>query len=200
MAQLVEKRPVECDTSLPRSRRPIAVEDDQTGDDRSYSMSSSGHPGESLSQTLRKPKPLPKVSRLSFSRWHPSVLAVIEMVEVALMSYFLTLASEPKLTNPDKVHEAIGGLKFSKGSRPERYPKQRLQASSAASSFPPGADLQSGCPHPPLPQVWKHAWVITILKPGKDLTLPSVSTLAWFGWLWTALHCSFKRSKHHQTK
>jgi len=31
----------------------------------------------------------------------PSVPTVIEMVEVALRSYFLTPASEPKLTNPD---------------------------------------------------------------------------------------------------
>jgi hypothetical protein len=39
-----------------------------------------------------------------------SVPAVIEMVVVALRSYFMTPASEPKLTNPDEVHETIRGL------------------------------------------------------------------------------------------
>jgi len=33
--------------------------------------------------------------------------AVMEKVDVALKSYFLTLASEPELTNPDEVDEAI---------------------------------------------------------------------------------------------
>jgi hypothetical protein len=41
----------------------------------------------------------------------PSFLAVIEMVDVALRSYFLTSASEPRLTNPDVVQEAIKGVK-----------------------------------------------------------------------------------------
>jgi hypothetical protein len=36
---------VECYTRIPRSRRPVAVEDDQTGDGSSYSFSSPGHPG-----------------------------------------------------------------------------------------------------------------------------------------------------------
>jgi hypothetical protein len=46
------------------------------------------------------------------------VEAVIEMVDVALRSYFLTLASEPKLTNPDEVQEAIRGIKVGKTPGP----------------------------------------------------------------------------------
>jgi hypothetical protein len=57
----------------------------------------------------------------------PSVLAVIEMVEVALMSYFLTPASERKLTNPDKVREAIGGLKDSKAPGPNGIPNRAFK-------------------------------------------------------------------------
>jgi hypothetical protein len=49
---------VECDTRIPRYRRRITVEDDQAGDEIFYSVF---YPrvtlGESLSQTLRKPKP-----------------------------------------------------------------------------------------------------------------------------------------------
>jgi len=36
------------------------------------------------------------------------------MVNVGLMSYLLTPASELKLTNPDEVHEAFMGLKFAR--------------------------------------------------------------------------------------
>jgi hypothetical protein len=44
----------------------------------------------------------------------PSIPAVIEMVDMALRSYFLTPASELKLTTPDEVQEANRGLKVSK--------------------------------------------------------------------------------------
>jgi hypothetical protein len=37
--QLVEKRPVECYTRIPRTRRPVAMEDDQASDESSYSFS-----------------------------------------------------------------------------------------------------------------------------------------------------------------
>jgi hypothetical protein len=43
----------------------------------------------------------------------PSVPAVIEMVYVAPSSYFVTHASEPNLTTPEEVQEAIRGLKIS---------------------------------------------------------------------------------------
>jgi hypothetical protein len=46
----------------------------------------------------------------------PSIPAVTEMVDVALRSYFMTPASEPKLTNPHEVQEAIRGLKFGKAT------------------------------------------------------------------------------------
>jgi len=44
--------PVECDTRIPRSRRPITVEDDQTGDESSYSVSTPGHLGRNRSLRL----------------------------------------------------------------------------------------------------------------------------------------------------
>jgi len=42
------------------------------------------------------------------------VLEFIEIFDVVLRSYFLTPASESKLTNPDEVHEAMWGLKVSR--------------------------------------------------------------------------------------
>jgi hypothetical protein len=57
----------------------------------------------------------------------PSVPAVIETVDVALRSYFLSPASEPQLTTPDKVHEAIRGLKISKAPGPNSIPNRALK-------------------------------------------------------------------------
>jgi len=103
----------------------------------------------------------------------PSVPAVIEMVEVAQRSYFLGPASEPLLTTPDEVHEAIRGLKVSKAPGPnglrnralKHLPKQAV--SLLARIF--NAVLRTH--H--LPPTWKHARVISILKPGKDPALSS---------------------------
>ena len=44
-------------------------------------------------------------------------MTVIEMVDVALRSYFLTPASEPELTNPDEVQEDIRSLKVNRSQR-----------------------------------------------------------------------------------
>ena len=57
----------------------------------------------------------------------PSVPAVIEKVGVALESYFLSPASEPQLTTPDEVHEAIRGLKVSKAPGPNCIPNRALK-------------------------------------------------------------------------
>ena len=46
----------------------------------------------------------------------PWVPAVIEMGYEALMSYFMIPASEPNLTNPEDIQNAIRGLKVSKAS------------------------------------------------------------------------------------
>jgi len=102
-----------------------------------------------------------------------SVPAVIAMVDVALESYHQTPASEPKLTNPEEVREAIRGLKLGKAQGPNGIPNRALK------HFPKTAVLLLVqifnailCTHH-LPPVWKHAGVISILKPGKDPAQPS---------------------------
>ena len=98
----------------------------------------------------------------------PSVPAVIEMVDVALMSYFQTPASEPKLTNPDEVHEAIRGLKVGKAPGPNALPNialkhlPQLAVSILVQIFNAILLLHH------FPSLWKHARVNSILKPGKD--------------------------------
>jgi hypothetical protein len=94
---------VECYTQIPRSRRSITVEDDQTGDESSYSVSPWSPRGVSLSQT-EKAEALSDSLETQFQPvTDPSVPAVIETVDVALRSHFVTPASEPNLTNPEEV-------------------------------------------------------------------------------------------------
>ena len=57
----------------------------------------------------------------------PSVPAVIEMVDVELRSYFMVPVSEPKLTNPEEVQEAIRDLKVSKAPGPNGIPNRALK-------------------------------------------------------------------------
>jgi hypothetical protein len=103
----------------------------------------------------------------------PSAPAVIEMVDVALRSYLLTPASEPKLTNPEEVQEAIRGLKVSKAPGPNGLLNRALKhlpqraVSLLVQIF--NAILLTHY----FPTMWKHARVISILKPEKDPVLPS---------------------------
>jgi hypothetical protein len=103
----------------------------------------------------------------------PSAPAVIEMVDVALRSYLLTTASEPKLTNPEEVQEAIRGLKVSKAPGPNGLPNRALKhlpqrvVSLLVQIF--NAILLTHY----FPTMWKHPRMISTLEPGKDSALPS---------------------------
>jgi hypothetical protein len=90
----VEERPVECDTRIPRSRRRIAVEDDQTGEKSPYSISPWSPRGESLSQTEKAEALADSLETQVQPVTDPSVPAVTEVIDVALRSYFMTPASE----------------------------------------------------------------------------------------------------------
>jgi len=115
---------VECDTRIPRSRRRIAVEDDQDDHQSSYSVSPLVTLGGIALSDSEKAEALADDLETQFQPvTDPSVPAVIEMVDVALRSYLITTTSEPKLTTPEEVQEAIRGLKFSKAPGPNRAMK-----------------------------------------------------------------------------
>jgi len=103
----------------------------------------------------------------------PSVPAVIEVLDVALRSYFQKPASEPKLGNPDEVHETIRVLKDGKAPGPKGILNRALKhlpqraVSLLVRIF--NAILLTHY----FPSLWKHARVTSIHKPGKDLALPS---------------------------
>ena len=104
------------------------MENDRAGDESSYSIShqvtiggialSDSEIAEALANNLESQFQPVTV---------PSVPAVIETVDVALESYFLSPASEPHLTTPDKVHEAIRVLKISKAPGPNVLPNRALK-------------------------------------------------------------------------
>jgi hypothetical protein len=90
------------------------VEDDQSGDESSHSVSHLVTPeGIALSDS-EKAGPLADNLQNQFQPGtDPSVPAVIETVNVGLRSYLKAPASEPKLTNPEEVYEAISCLRVS---------------------------------------------------------------------------------------
>jgi hypothetical protein len=51
----------------------------------------------------------------------------METVDVGLRSYFRVPASEPKLTNPEEVQDAIRGLRVSKAPGPNGIPNRALK-------------------------------------------------------------------------
>jgi hypothetical protein len=136
-------------------------------------LSPPSSPRKNRSLTLRNPKPSLTLWRLFPPEADPSVPAVIDMVDVALRSYFQTPASEPKLTNPDEVHEAIRSLKVGKDPGPNGIPNRGLKylPQRAVSLVVRIFNAILLTHH--FPSVWKHARVISILKPGKDPALPS---------------------------
>jgi hypothetical protein len=103
----------------------------------------------------------------------PSDPVVIEKVTEVLQAYSHAPASEHQLTNPMEVQDAIRGLKVGKApgsnglsARALKHLPQRaisllvaiFNAALLAQYFPP---------------VWRHARVISVLKPGKHSSLPS---------------------------
>jgi hypothetical protein len=102
----------------------------------------------------------------------PSVAAV-EIVDVALDSYSQSPPSEPKLTNPDEVQEAIRGLKVGKALGPNGIPNRALKHLHMRAFLLLVQIFNALLRTHHFPPVWKHARVISILKPGKDPAQPS---------------------------
>ena len=123
---------------------------------------------------------------------YPSAPTVIEIVDVALRSYFFTPTSEPKLTNPDEVQKAIRGLKFGKAPGENGIPNRALKHlhQRAVSLLVQIFNTVLLTHH--FSPVWKHARVISILKPGKDPALPlsyqPINLLVTIGILFEKIH------------
>jgi len=172
-SQRVEERPVEHDARIPRCRRPIVVEDDQTGDVSSYSVSPWSPQGESLSQTLRKPKPLPTIWRLSFSPW-PNLRSQ-QLLRLLTWRWGLTSWScqRTQVNQPWGSSVSHQGSHGQQGPGLERYPEQGPEAPSNLAVSLLVLIINAILLTHHFPSVWKHARVICILKTGKGPGLPS---------------------------
>ena len=97
---------------------------------------------------------------------------------MTLRSYFLISASEPKLTSPEEVQEAIRGLKASEAQGQNGIPNRTLK------HLPQGAVsllvliFNAILVTHHFPTVWKLARVISILKPGMDPAMRSNAGMA----------------------
>jgi hypothetical protein len=82
-------------------------------------------------------------------------------------------ASEPKLTNPEEVQEAIRGLKVCKAAGPNGVPNRALKHLPQRAVNLLVLIFNAILLTHHFPTAWKHARVISILKPGKDPAMPS---------------------------
>ena len=150
------------------------MEDDQAGDESSYSISPLVTPGEiALSDSEKVEAPADNLEARFQSVKDPSVPAVTETVDVALRSYILSPTSDPQLTTPDEVHEAIRSLKISKAPGPNSILNRALKHLPKRAFSLLAHILNAVLRTHHFFQTWKHARVISILKTGKDPALPS---------------------------
>ena len=104
------------------------MEDDQTGDESSHSVSPSGHPRGKPSLRVSESQTLADNLEAQFQPVTvPSDPAVIEMFGVSLKSHIMSPASKPNLTNPEEFQEAIRGLKVGKAPGPNGIPNRALK-------------------------------------------------------------------------
>jgi hypothetical protein len=91
----------------------------------------------------------------------------------AMRAYEYAPASEPKLTNPSEVLETIKELKVGKAPGPNGVTNRALRhlPKRAITSLTKLFNVVLRRQY--IPPAWKHSRVVSILKPGKDPTLPS---------------------------
>jgi hypothetical protein len=105
-------------------------------------------------------------------QFQPSDPAVTEMVNEAMCAYENASTSEPKLTSPSEVLQAIRGLKVGLAPGTNDITNRALRHVHKRDTFLTkvfNAVLRSQY----FPSAWENANVVSILKPGKDPTLPS---------------------------
>jgi len=99
--------------------------------------------------------------------------AVIEVVNEAMQAYSFAPTSEPKLSNPMEVQDAIQGLKVSRAPGPNSVLNRALKPHplSVVSLLVVLFNMISRTHY--FAAAWKLTWMFSVLKKGKDLVLPS---------------------------
>jgi hypothetical protein len=99
----------------------------------------------------------------------PSDPAFTEKVDVAMRAYEYAPASEPTLTTPSEI---IKGLQVGKAPAPNGIPNRVLRHLPKRAITFLTKVFNAVLRRQYCPPTWKHARVLPILKPGKNLTLP----------------------------
>lgn len=97
----------------------------------------------------------------------------VALIDETVLAYLFTPACTPKLTTPTEVCKAIKGLKAGKAPGPNGIPNRALKSLPKKAVTFLTKVFNGVLRFQFFPPVWKHARVISILKPGKDPTLPS---------------------------
>jgi hypothetical protein len=103
----------------------------------------------------------------------PSDPAGIEMLNEAMCAYEYAPASEPKLTSPSEIPQAIRGLMDGKAPGPNGIPNRVLRHLPQRAIPSLTKVFNAVLRRQYFPSAWKHARVVSIQKPGMDPTLPS---------------------------
>jgi hypothetical protein len=148
--------------------------DDKADDESSHSVSPRVTPGGIALSDSENAEALADNLEAQFQPvTDPSVPAVIEKVDVALRSYLISPASEPKFSNPEEVQEAIRELKVGKAPGPNGIPNRALKHLPQRAISLLVLIFNAILITTPFPTLWQHPRVMSILKPGKDPTLSS---------------------------
>jgi hypothetical protein len=95
------------------------------------------------------------------------------VVNVAMRAYEYAPASEPKLTSPSGVLQFIRGIKVGKTPGPNGFPNKVPRHLHKRAITYLTKLFNAVLRRQYFPSAWKHARVLSILKPGKDPMLPS---------------------------
>jgi len=136
----------------------------------SHSVPSPCHPGSIDLLDAEKTQALATSLATQFQPVNdPSEPYVIENFGEALRAYF-TLASEPHLTNPAEIQDAIRVLRVDKTPGPNGLPNTALQQHHPQRTISLVVKIFNAYVHSRyFASTWKRARVTSILKPGNDL-------------------------------
>jgi hypothetical protein len=150
------------------------VEDDTKGDASSHSFAPLASPGRTSYLRVRETDALADSLEAQFQPVNdPSVPAVVKMVSEAMRAYEYAPASEPKLTSPSEVLQAIRGLRDGKAPGRNGIRNRVLRHLPKRAFTFLTKVFNAVLSRQYFPSAWKQAREVSILKPGKDLTLPS---------------------------
>jgi hypothetical protein len=153
---------------------PVAVQADKEGDESPDSFAYLACARELALYDTEKAKALTDSLEAHFQPVNDTASpAVFEVVNEAMRSYEYAPEREPKLTSRSEVLEAIKGFMVGKAPGPNGVPNRALRHLPKSAIIFLTKLFNAVLRRQYIPPAWKHARMVSILKPGKDPPLPS---------------------------